>query len=90
MYSVSPTGTLRWQKLLPGCAGISWWHRPVVANGVAYITSDAGHLYALATSSGKLLLDLPVAASDLTSPIVVNGKVYAVDADGDVHALSLG
>jgi outer membrane protein assembly factor BamB len=90
MYAISPTGALRWHTHLPACAAINTWPRPVVAHGVVYYTSGTGHLYALATSSGKLLVDLPVAATGLTSPMVVNGKVYAVDADGTVHALGLG
>ena len=89
--AVDPTGGRRWSTPLP-CAVLGTPHRPVIANGVVYLTSDDGHLYALSAQTGALRADVAVApdGTRLTDPIVVNGKVVLADADGELHALHVG
>jgi hypothetical protein len=61
---------------------------PAVANGVVYIGSRDGNLYALNGSTGALLWSYTTGGAVLSSPAVVNGVVYFGSFDGNVYALS--
>lgn len=63
---------------------------PAVANGVVYIGSDDGNLYALDAASGGKLWSFSTGSgqSILDSPAVAGGIVYIGSYDGVVYALS--
>jgi polyvinyl alcohol dehydrogenase (cytochrome) len=46
------------------------------ANGVVYVSSMSGHMYALDARDGKVLRDLPGAGSSNAGPAIANGVVY--------------
>ena len=63
----------------------------VVANGVVYAGGwrAGGGLYGVDAVTGAMLWHFPHAGSVLTSPVVVNGMVFAASANGTVYALGL-
>src|ERR1700674_2308342 len=63
---------------------------PAVANGIVYVGSNDGNLYALRASSGAKLWSFGVGVMDFSSPAVANGVVYAgaVVGDGNLYALN--
>jgi outer membrane protein assembly factor BamB len=80
---VSPNGQLKW-SFTAGSVVISC---PAIANGVVYVGSADGNLYALNATTGTQLWNYTV---DLgySSPAVVNGVVYVGSEDGNVYALN--
>jgi outer membrane protein assembly factor BamB len=60
---------------------------PAVVNGVVYIGSQDGNLYALDASNGLQLWSAPVGAS-FSSPAVANGVVYVGGEDAAVFAIN--
>lgn len=70
------TGALLWQSpnLNAGSNAL-----PTIANGVAYLGSSNGYLYALRTTNGSLLWRVSVTPGSLwVSPQVSNGLLYAI------------
>lgn len=66
---------------------------PAVANGVVYITAQAGpqpHVFALDAATGDVLLDMSLGADSLSAPIVADGLVLLDAGDGNLYRLSLG
>ncbi len=62
---------------------------PIVANGVAYIGSSNGIVYALNASTGAKLWSFATGnESQLDSPAVANGVVYIGSLDDNVYALN--
>ncbi len=61
---------------------------PAVFNGILYIGSEDGHLYALNATTGRLLWAFPVHAFVDSSPAVSNGVVYFGAWSGYVYALN--
>jgi outer membrane protein assembly factor BamB len=61
---------------------------PAVANGVVYVGSDDGYLYALNASTGALLWKYTTDNVLRSSPAVANGVVYVGDLDGFLYALN--
>ena len=61
---------------------------PVVANGVVYVTSDDGKLYALNASTGAELWSYTTGNFFEGSPAVANGVVYFGSVDNNVYALN--
>jgi eukaryotic-like serine/threonine-protein kinase len=49
---------------------------PAVANGVVYVTSGYGYVYALKASTGAVLWNYSTGDDVQTSPAVANGVVY--------------
>jgi outer membrane protein assembly factor BamB len=61
---------------------------PAVANGVVYAGGDAGTVCAFSATTGAALWSRAFHGA-VTSPTVVNGRVYAGSADHSIYALSL-
>ena len=85
--SVLPNGQLKWKYQTAGPI----YSSPSLANGVVYIGSDDGNIYALDAISGalkwKYTLGSPGYLSVASSPAVVEGVVYIGSADKNVYAL---
>jgi outer membrane protein assembly factor BamB len=60
---------------------------PTVVNGVVYIGSEDGEVYALNASTGAKRWSYATGGSILSSPTVVNGVVYIGSFDANVYAL---
>ena len=58
-----------------------------VANGIVYVGSDDGNLYALDASTGALVWKYPTGPVEYSSPAVVNGMVYIGSFDHNLYAL---
>jgi outer membrane protein assembly factor BamB len=74
------------QRLLGEC------HRaasPAVANGVVYVGSSDGKVYALNAATGAQEWAYTTGANADSSPAVANGVVYVGSEDGNVYAFSL-
>jgi outer membrane protein assembly factor BamB len=63
---------------------------PVVANGVVYVGSDDGRLYAFGAGHGRLLWSRPVYGRVRSSPSVVGGVVYIGSDEGWFQARRVG
>jgi len=74
---------LKWAS--SGGGGLS---SPAVANGVVYVGSDDGNIYALNTRSGSKLWSYHTGSHVQSSPAFANGVVYFGSADDTVYALS--
>jgi outer membrane protein assembly factor BamB len=81
-------GSLKWKYQ----TGDSVNGTPTVTNGIAYIASGDGKLYALDANSGQVKWKFSIAnqsvSGDWTS--VVNGRVYLGMSDGRIYALNAG
>jgi outer membrane protein assembly factor BamB len=60
---------------------------PTVANGVVYVTSYDGMLYALDAHTGAMLWNYDVGFS-VSSPAILHGVVYVGAGDYNVYALN--
>ncbi len=60
---------------------------PVVADGVVYVGSDDGNLYALAAENGEQLLSFATGDVIRSLPSVVDGTVYFGSNDNHLYAL---
>ena len=60
---------------------------PAVANGVAFVGSTDGNLYAVDLESGAQKWKLFTGVRVTSSPAVENGVVYFGSADGNLYAL---
>jgi outer membrane protein assembly factor BamB len=88
LFAVSTaTGTVQWRDSIDG----SGWSSPTVANGVVYVGSGNGALYAFRESDGAELYESPTAAGlpMRSSPTVLDGRVYAGSNDGNLYAFAL-
>ena len=63
---------------------------PAVVNGVVYVGSDDGNVYALNASTGAKLWSSATEQPVYSSPAVADGVVYVSSNDGDVYALNAG
>jgi len=57
---------------------------PAVANGVVYVGSDDGNLYALRASTGEVIWKYASGEPVDSSPAVANGVVYMGSDDGNL------
>jgi outer membrane protein assembly factor BamB len=82
----SRTGALRWTAPYEG----EVWGAPVLANGVIYVGTDQ-QLVAHSAATGALLFSTVIGtdAANMSSPAVVNGRVYTGSGEGVVRVLSL-
>jgi outer membrane protein assembly factor BamB len=99
-YSVKHKGSNPYENVLnPGnVAGIdqdwgyttgnSVYSSPAVVNGVVYIGSGDGNVYALNAATGAKLWNYTTGNQVSSSPAVVNGVVYVGSYDGNVYALN--
>jgi outer membrane protein assembly factor BamB len=81
---VGNVGTLveRWTATTGGLVHSS----PAVANGVVYVGSEDGKLYAFDAAGGALLWTAPTGGPIWSSPAAVNGVVYVGSDDGKLYA----
>jgi outer membrane protein assembly factor BamB len=61
---------------------------PAVANGLVYIGSNDGYLYALDATTGALKWKRNVGGVDYSSPAVANGIVYVGSMAGKIYAFN--
>src|SRR6266850_1607640 len=61
---------------------------PAIADGVVYITSLDGHLFAIDEETGKEKWNFKSRMPIASSPAVANGKVYFGSGDGNVYAVT--
>jgi len=82
----SRTGALRWTAPYEG----EVWGAPVLANGVVYVGTDQ-RLVAHSAATGALLFSTVISAeaADMSSPAVVNGRVYTGSGEGVIRVLGL-
>ena len=62
---------------------------PAVANGVVYVGSDDGNVYALNAKTGVKLWSYTTDSNVFSSPAVANGMVYVCSLGGKVYAFGL-
>jgi len=60
---------------------------PAVANGVVYVGSYDGNIYALNATTGANVWNYTTGASVYSSPSVANGVVYVGSENNNVHAV---
>jgi outer membrane protein assembly factor BamB len=83
---------------LPKLNGVKWkFHTggrvissPAVVNGVAYVGSTDGNLYAIDADSGALKWKFETKSWEVSSPAVVSGVVYFLSYDSHLYALDAG
>lgn len=80
---------------VPKLSGIKWkFHTggrvissPAVVNGVAYVGSTDGNLYAIDAGSGAVKWKFETKSWEVSSPAVVSGVVYFLSYDSHLYAL---
>ncbi len=61
---------------------------PTVANGIVYINSSSGNMYAISAGTGEVLWNKPIGSYDFgNAPTVANGVVYMGGFDHKLYAL---
>ena len=80
----SKTGKLTWSFKTGNYVGGA----PAVVNGVVYMGSDDGNVYALNATTGAMLWNFTTGGFVGSSPAVVNGVVYVGSFDHNVYALN--
>jgi len=80
--SVQPNNQLKW-RFQTGATVTS----SAVVEGVVYVGSGDGNLYALNATSGTKLWNFTTGDSVASSPAVVNGVVYVGSGDGNLYAI---
>ena len=63
------------------------WSSTAVADGVVYVGSADGYVYALDAENGALLWSSAIDSAVLSSPVVIDGRVYVSSENGLVYAL---
>src|SRR5207302_1616974 len=61
---------------------------PAVANGLVYIGSEDGHLYAFDATTGALVWSEPLGAPTEAAPTLSSSSVFIGAQDGNVHAFN--
>ena len=99
-YSLSHAGFNPYENVLtPGnvsgldkawsyTTGNNVFSSPAVANGVVYVGSDDGNVYALNAATGAELWSFKTGSTVESSPAVANGVVYIGSDDHNVYALN--
>lgn len=66
------------------------YHSPIVADGVVYVGSYDGYVYALATQTGQQLWVFETTGQQLTSVLAIaDGVLYIGSSDGRISAIAL-
>ena len=79
------TGALDWKAT----TGRGVWSPPSVANGVVYVGSGDGNLYAFDAATGVTLWKAYLGGTVFDSPAVADGAVYADSYAGSIYAFRL-
>jgi putative pyrroloquinoline-quinone binding quinoprotein len=75
----------------PAGTGASVFSSPAVANGIVYIGSENGNVYAFRAATGAAALwTFSTGGAVFSSPAVANGVVYIGAGDGNLYALDAG
>jgi outer membrane protein assembly factor BamB len=73
------TGIFQWKFPADAAAPVTpkdfFWAEPVVVNGVIYAPNLDGHVYALDTTTGKLVKDISLGDSISSAPVVIGNKI---------------
>ncbi len=77
------------QQLWMTGTGAAIFSSPTVANGVVYIGSQDGKLYALDSETGTVLWTYLTGLPIDSSPTVTNGMLYVGSWNGKVYAFGL-
>ena len=77
------TPSVRWTFKTPGPIVTT----PAVADGVVYIASMSGHLYAIEQATGKEKWNFKSRMPIASSPTIVDGTVYFVSSSGSLAAI---
>ena len=85
VLNVNNVGNL--QLLWSYTAGYTVVSSPAVVNGVVFIGSTDGNVYALNAGTGALLWSYTTAYYVVSSPALANGVVYIGSHDGNLYAL---
>jgi eukaryotic-like serine/threonine-protein kinase len=80
---------------VPKLKGVKWtFHTggevissPAIVNGVVFVGSNDGKLYALDADTGATKWSFPTGARITSSPAVDNGLVYCISYDGNFYAV---
>lgn len=59
----------------------------VVKDGILYVIADTGRLHAFDSKSGEELWDFSLGTVGKGSPIWADGKLYAMEVNGNIHIL---
>ena len=81
---IKPNG----EKLWEFGTGAEVYSSPAVADGVVYIGSRDGKVYALSVKTGKEIWKYSTGNSVESSPAVADGVIYIGSRDGKVYAIS--
>ena len=82
--SVPSNGLLKWNFTTGSVVESS----PTVANGVVYVGSNDGNLYALNANNGTKVWNYTTGGYIFSSPAVANGVVYVGSNDTNLYALN--
>jgi eukaryotic-like serine/threonine-protein kinase len=63
---------------------------PAIVQGVVYVGSNDGNLYAIDRQKGSLIWKFPTEARITSSPAVANGLAYFSSYDGNFYAVNTG
>lgn len=85
VLNVNNVGNLRLKWSYKTGAAVS--SSPAVANGVVYVGSGDGNVYALKASTGTKFWSYATSGAVASSPAVANGRVYVASSNGNVYAL---
>ncbi len=86
--SSSSTGPTTSNLLWSYPTGGAVYSSPAIVNGVVYVGSDDGNVYALNAYTGNQLWEFFAFGAVDSSPTVVDGVVYVGSGDGNVYALN--
>ncbi len=84
---LNPTTVVHLTKKWAFPIGSYIYSSPAVVNGVVYVGSNDGNLYALDAASGSKKWIYHTGASISSSPAVINGMVYVGSDNGNLYAL---
>ncbi len=78
-----------WTWTAPAQTAQPFESSPTVANGVVYIGSEDGNLYAFSAQSGMKLWSYATGGKIISSPIVLNGMIYVGSTNHYLYAFHL-
>ncbi len=85
-HTLAPTNVSKLVQDWIATTGNGIYSSPAVANGIVYVGSDDGYLYAFKVSNGKRLWRAPTRGEVRSSPAIANGVVYVGSFDGNLYA----
>src|SRR5579871_2810054 len=84
--SITVNNVASLQQLWTTATGSWVFSSPAIVNGVVYVGSGDGALYALSLSTGAVIWKAQTGGELHVSPAVVNGVVYSSSTDGTISA----